>query len=312
MAAALGTSGIHPVSLQTLEFSGVFRGRELTRKDRRLGSNLLPINDLLGGGIPRGRISEIVGPQSSGKTSIAASFIAAATQRGETVAVVDLDDAFDPLTMAAAGVDLNRVLWVAFHANGARAPQRYSNAAPVGRVYEGRSSHAAWRAGELILEAGGFGLMVLDFGGYARSIPQSAALRLARLAERSGTSVLVLALRRMCGTFAALGLALSRSSALFDNPGQPASQFFTACGDRSSQTRPAGATWQQSRGSLSPAGMECRRRHGMPLFDGFEVEALVARNKLGGSGGRGRWCTLIDPSIVPIPSPPNRKTQPSG
>jgi len=272
----MGTTGIHSTSSQLLEFSGVFRGRELTRKDRRLGSNLTPVNDLLDGGIPRGRISEITGPRSSGKTSIAASFIASATRRGETVAVVDLEDAFDPLTMAAAGVDLNRVLWMAFHANGARAPQRYSNTAPVGRVRGEQSPLAAWKnavkATELILEAGGFGLMVLDFGGYARSIPQSAALRLARLAERSGTSVMVLALHRMCGTFAALGLSLDCKRALF-------TQF----------------------------GI-----HGPAILDGFEVEALVARNKLGGSGGRGRWRTLIDPSIVPAAASPNRKAQPSG
>ncbi len=269
----MGTSGIRSTLLQLPKFSGVFRGRELTRKDRRLGSDLLPLNDLLDGGIPRGRISEIVGPRSSGKSSIAASFIAAATRRGETVAVVDLENAFDPLTMAAAGVDLNRVLCAAFHAAGARAPQRYSNAAPVGRVYERRTSHATWNAAaEMILEASGFGLMVLDFGGYARSIPQSAALRLARLAERSGTSVLILALHRMCGTFAALGLSLNCKRTLFTRSGP-----------------------------CCPI-----------LYDGLEIEALVARNKLGGSGGRGRWRTLIDPSIVPVPSSPNRKAQPSG
>ena len=278
MAAAPGTTGIRSKLSQLPEFSGVFRGRELTRKDRRLGSNLLPLNDLLYGGIPRGRISEITGPRSSGKTSIAASFIASATRRGETVAVVDLENAFDPLTMAATGVDLNRVLCMAaFHANGGIPCRRLlSQIDHVARVRGEQSPLTAWKnavkAAELILEAGGFGLMVLDFGGYARSIPQSAALRLARLAERSGTSVLVLALHRMCGTFAALGISLNCKRALF--------------------TR---------------SGPYCPT-----LYDGLEIEAFLARNKLGGSGGRGRWRTLIDPSIVAVPSSPNRKAQPSG
>ena len=64
---------------QQLEFSGVFRGHELTRKDRRLSSGLAPLDALIDGGIPRGRISEITGRAGSGKTSIAASFAAFAT-----------------------------------------------------------------------------------------------------------------------------------------------------------------------------------------------------------------------------------------
>jgi hypothetical protein len=244
MAALPKVRGIYVASAQIPEFSGVSRGRELTRKERRLSSNLQPINDLLDGGIPRGRISEITGRHSSGKTSVAASFIAAATQRGETIAVVDLEGAFDPLAMAAAGADLNRVLWAA--AASAAHRRGASLAHPMG---------AAWKAAELILEAGGFGLLVVDFGACARSIPHSAALRVARLAERSGTSVLVLAPYRMCGTFAVLSLALSIGSVFFDS---------------------------------SAAGPS--------IFDGFTIDALVTRNKLGGSGGRGHWRSAIDPS----------------
>jgi len=258
MATVLNAYGICPAAPQVLEFSGVFRGRKLSHKERRLSSNLRSVNDLLDGGIPRGRISEIIGRQSSGKTSLAASFIAAATQRGETVAVVDWEDAFDPSTMATAGVDLNRVLWTAFPTGGASVPGGYLNGAHADRD----PVSATWKAAELILEAGGFGLLVLDFGGYMRSIPQSAALRIARLAERSGTSVLILAHHRMYGTFAALGLALRRSATLFD---------------------------------------------GHAMFDGFGIEALVTRNKLGGSGGGGHWRTVIDPSSENPYTVPNHK-----
>src|SRR5437763_16374838 len=101
MAAALA----NVPRLEIPEFTGVFRGRELTPKTRRLSSDFAPADALLGGGIPRGRISEIVGRLSSGKTSMAAAFIAAATRRGEIAAMIDASGAFDPLSMANAGVD---------------------------------------------------------------------------------------------------------------------------------------------------------------------------------------------------------------
>ena len=96
---------------QQLEFSGIFRGHELTRKDRRLSSGLAPLDALIDGGIPRGRISEITGRAGSGKTSIAASFAAFATRRGEVAAWLDSSGSFDPESMAAAGVELRRMLW---------------------------------------------------------------------------------------------------------------------------------------------------------------------------------------------------------
>ncbi len=68
--------------------------------------------DGLTGGLPRGCLTEICGPASSGRTTILLSALAAATQRGEFCAVVDASDALDPQSMAASGVDLDRLLWV--------------------------------------------------------------------------------------------------------------------------------------------------------------------------------------------------------
>src|SRR5229473_567138 len=104
---------------QQLEFTGVFRGHELTRKDRRLRSGLAPLDALIDGGIPRGRISEITGRAGSGKTSIAASFAAFATRRGEVAAWLDASGSFDPESMAAAGVDLRRMLWASMRRGSA-------------------------------------------------------------------------------------------------------------------------------------------------------------------------------------------------
>ena len=61
----------------------------------------------LGGGFPRGQLSELVGPRSSGRTSLLLQMLAAATARGELVALVDALDMFDVESAAAAGVDLD-------------------------------------------------------------------------------------------------------------------------------------------------------------------------------------------------------------
>src|SRR5262245_8645694 len=66
----------------------------------------------LAGGLPRGQVSEIVGPTSSGRTSLASAALGAASRRGEHIALIDTFDRFDPPTGAAAGIDLRRLLWV--------------------------------------------------------------------------------------------------------------------------------------------------------------------------------------------------------
>ena len=66
----------------------------------------------LGGGFRRGHLSEITGAASSGRTTIVVQALAAAAARGEAVALVDACDTFDPVSAAARGVDLARLLWV--------------------------------------------------------------------------------------------------------------------------------------------------------------------------------------------------------
>jgi hypothetical protein len=246
---------------QLLEFSGVFKGHELTRKDRRLTCGISQIDALIGG-VARGRISEITGPISSGKTTIAASFASAASRRGEVVGWVDLPGAFDPRSLEAAGADLARILWLCF----GRKPSSMRGAfitQPLERFTKERERRNELKAAELLLEAGGFGLVVIDFGAMRYPLSQSASLRLARAAERSGTAVLALATHRVCGTFAALTLSMSRLRASFSRLGKDA-----------------------------PA-----------LFDGLRIEAAVERNKLGVFGDRAQLFAAIDPLSSPIPLP---------
>lgn len=62
------------------------------------------------GGIPRGRITEIYGPESSGKTTIALQIIAEAQKTGGTAAFVDAEHALDPVYAKALGVDTDNLL----------------------------------------------------------------------------------------------------------------------------------------------------------------------------------------------------------
>jgi hypothetical protein len=105
----------------------------------RLPTGIADLDRLLGGGFPRGRLSEIAGPLSSGRTSLALCLMARATRAGEMVAVIDAADAFDPASAEAAGSRLDRVLW-------ARAPGR----------------REALVGAERLLEAHGFALVLLD------------------------------------------------------------------------------------------------------------------------------------------------------
>jgi hypothetical protein len=251
---------------QIAEFSGVFRGRELTRKDRRLSCGIDALDSILSGGIVRGRVSEIVGRPGFGRTSLTASFAAGATRRGEVAAWIDSAGAFDSRSIAAAGADLSRILWVGadravLARDSAASPEQefaLTRAMPKAVI------KSVLLAAEMVLGAGGFGLVVIDLGSYARTLTSSAALRLARAAERSSAAVIVLAERRTCGTFAALSLVLGRARPFF------------------SRTVPGAPT----------------------LFDGIRVEAYVARNKLGGSGQAAVWRVLVDPtSSMPTAAP---------
>jgi recombination protein RecA len=71
-----------------------------------------PLDDVLGGGLPIGAISELVGPECSGRTSAAISFLARTTKAAKVCAWIDVSNAFDPPSASAAGVDLARLLWV--------------------------------------------------------------------------------------------------------------------------------------------------------------------------------------------------------
>ena len=62
------------------------------------------------GGVPRGRIIEVFGPESSGKTTLALHILAEAQKKGGEVAFIDVEHALDPAYAEALGVNINELL----------------------------------------------------------------------------------------------------------------------------------------------------------------------------------------------------------
>lgn len=75
-------------------------------------TGIAELDALLRGGIPRGSLVELCGRSSSGRTGLCLSLLAQATGEQQTCAFVDVSDSLDPMSLAAAGVDLTRLLWV--------------------------------------------------------------------------------------------------------------------------------------------------------------------------------------------------------
>ena len=147
--------------------------------------------DALTGGLPRGAITELFGPASSGRTSLMYSLLSYATTHEETCALVDVNDVFAPTSAVAAGMNLDRLLWVRC---------------------AGNLEHA-FKAADLLLHAGGFGLVVLDLGDVpgkeARRIISSWWYRFRRTVEDRPTVLTVISEEACTRSCAALALELN-------------------------------------------------------------------------------------------------------
>lgn len=95
-----------------LAIAGVAPASQLQRPAPPMVTTGVAAVDELTGGLPRGALSEICGPASSGRTSLLIAALAARTAAGEACALVDVTDSFDPVSAQNAGVDLKKVLWV--------------------------------------------------------------------------------------------------------------------------------------------------------------------------------------------------------
>jgi hypothetical protein len=160
-----------------------------------LATGLAPLDALLGGGFPPGRISEVVGPPTSGRTSLVLSTLARATADGALAALVDASDALDPVSARGRGVALDRLLWV-------RCGGRLGT---------------ALQAADVVVRGGGFAVVVVDLGhpspwALAR-IPAAAVVRLQRAVAGTPTACLFTGPRRVAGSLSALAIGLARGRA---------------------------------------------------------------------------------------------------
>ena len=187
-------------SVLRVELESLLRARKLDRTltstvssgaGRDVASTGMPaLDQTLGGGVARGHVSEIVGPRSSGRTTVLCRMLAAAADRGEAVALIDPCDRFDPLSADGAGIDLSKLLWVRDTGDALRA----------------------LKAMTLVLQAGGFGLVAFDVADVhaatLRQFPYTTWMRMARVIEGSQTAAIIVASERLARSPGGVTIAL--------------------------------------------------------------------------------------------------------
>jgi recombination protein RecA len=172
------------------------------------------IDALLHGGLPVGAISEFVGPECSGRTSLALTFVAGMTRAHKVCAWVDISDALHPESAAAMGVDLSRLLWI--RCGVSPEPKRSANSKPRRKSWS--RLEQGLRVTDLLLQAGGFSCIVLDMGSlhaeYALRVPLATWFRFRAAAEHQRSHVLLLTQHACSKNSAGVVLRLDPGSVL--------------------------------------------------------------------------------------------------
>ena len=169
--------------------------------------------DALTGGFPRGCLTEVCGPASSGRTGVLLAALAAATQRQEVCALVDINDAFNPLSAAAAGVNFERLLWVRCGVRLQKSGLLQRHRDTEKKEKSEKPVEQALRVTDLLLQSGGFGLVIIDLGDtplkMARRIALTSWFRFQRAVEHTATALFVLSPVPCAQTCASLLLKVS-------------------------------------------------------------------------------------------------------
>jgi recombination protein RecA len=158
-------------------------GIDLTIRDKA-APEILPTG-VPGIDIPRGTLTEVSGPASSGRTSILHAVLARATRQPEFCALIDAGNSFDPLSATNAGVYLPHLLWLRC-----------------------TTAEKALKAADLVIQAGGFGVVALDLAGVpsrdARRISLASWFRLRHTVENTPTALIVIGDERYTGSCSTL------------------------------------------------------------------------------------------------------------
>lgn len=152
---------------------------------RVASTGISALDAALGGGVPRGALSELSGRHSSGATTLSLQLLGAATARGEIAALVDTSDRLDLASVRAAGIDPARLLWIRGHST----ERAYG---PRSHELLERALTRAIKAVSLVLQAGGFGVVVLDVADIPaaalKRLPLTTWMRLQRALEGGDTA----------------------------------------------------------------------------------------------------------------------------
>lgn len=168
-----------------------------TYRDRKTVTTVstgVPEIDSLTGGLPRGALTEIFGPSCSGRTSLLLSALSTRTAQEEACALIDGADAFDPHSAEAAGVELQKLLWVRC-----------------------KNIEQTLRATDLVLQGGGFGFIAVDLSDISprlvRHVPLESWFRFRRAVEDTPTVLVLLEQESNAKTCASLGLRMEAEAA---------------------------------------------------------------------------------------------------
>jgi recA bacterial DNA recombination protein len=229
-------------------------------------SSGIPQIDAMTSGLPRGCLTEVCGPDSSGRTSLMLSSLAAATRREEICTLIDASDAFDPHSAAAAGVNLERLLWVrcGVHVQSSALARKRRNATSL-KEWERRRMEdpveQALRAADLLLQSSGFGIVAIDLAGVplkmAHRIPLTTWFRFRRAVENTPTVLLVIGTQPCAQSCASLSLQLGGESVLGSQFSVLSARPSSNRNDNSAEERPSHAE----------------------LLSGMEIHAQVLRSR---------------------------------
>ncbi|MGI8782110.1 MAG: hypothetical protein ACR2L2_00460 [Acidobacteriota bacterium] len=164
-------------SLKKIELEGLLQskrlGGALGSGQPAVGSRQYPLDEFLQRGLLRGRLTQLCGPASSGRTSLMLALLAGATRRGEAVAVIDSSAALDPTSAEGAGIELTRLLWV-----------------------RSTDLQTSLKAAEVVIIAGGFSVIALDLASaparLLHTIPRAIWIRLQHALEQSDSALVTL------------------------------------------------------------------------------------------------------------------------
>lgn len=167
MANILGTKSLESRSISAAEL-------QIKQAESRLNQlNISQLKPFIKSDLQRGCLIEITGVKSSGKTSASLYILAESICNGETCSYIDLNNHFDPASLAQVGLNPGQLSWVRCHGN---------------------TEHAI-RSTDLLLHAGGFGVVLLDLCGASlkalNRVPLSYWFRFRRAVENTPTILLI-------------------------------------------------------------------------------------------------------------------------